>query len=31
MCKKLPFKNFNFVDPTYYDEELIMHYDEKRK
>ena len=29
MCKKLPFKNFNFVDPTYYDEELIMHYDEK--
>ena len=29
MCKKLPFRNFNFVDPTYYDEELIKNYDEK--
>ena len=28
MCKKLPFKNFNFVDPTYYDEDLIENYDE---
>ena len=28
MCKKLPFKNFNFVDPTYYDEDLIMNYSE---
>ena len=29
ICKKLPFKKFNFVDPTYYDKELIMNYDEK--
>ena len=29
LWKKLPFRNFNFVDPTYYDEELIKNYDEK--
>ena len=28
MCKKLPFKNFNFVNPSYYDKELIMNYGE---
>ena len=26
MCKKFPFKNFDFVDPNYYDEDLIMNY-----
>ena len=29
MCKKLPFKDFNFVDPTYYDEDLIKNYSEE--
>ena len=28
MCKKFPFKNFDFVDPNYYDEDLIMNYNE---
>ena len=29
MCKKLPFRDFNFVDPSYYDEDLIKNYNEK--
>ena len=28
MCKKLPVRDFNFVNPSYYDEDLIMNYDE---
>lgn len=28
MCKKLPFKGFNFVDPKYYDEDMIKEFDE---
>ena len=28
MCKKLPFRDFDFVNPSYYDEDLIMNYDE---
>ena len=27
-CKKLSFRNFNFVNPSYYDEDLIKNYDE---
>ena len=29
MCKKLHFKDFNFVDPTYYDEDLIKNHSEE--
>ena len=28
MCKKLPFRNFNFVNPSYYDEDLTENYEE---
>lgn len=28
MCKKLPFRDFNFVDPSYYDEGMIKNYEE---
>ena len=29
MCKKLHFKDFNFVDPTYYDEDLMKNHSEE--
>ena len=28
MCKKVPFRDFNFVDPSYYDEGMIKNYEE---
>ena len=30
MCKKLLFSDFNFVDPLYYDEDLIKNYDKDK-
>ena len=30
MCKKLLFSDFNFIDPLYYDEDLIKNYDKEK-